>query len=361
MSLGDVDTPALVLDLDAFERNLARLPAAIRGSGARVRPHAKSHKCVEIARRQLHAGAIGICCQKVSEAEVFVEGGVVDVLITNEVVGRAKVRRLAQLAQRARIGVCADDAGNVAELSAAAEAAGVVLDVLVEINIGGNRCGVQPGDEAVQLALTVGNAPGLRFAGLHAYQGSAQHMRAVAQRRAASQLAASCARATRDALAAYRVACETITGGGTGTFFFDAASGIYNEVQPGSYIFMDADYLRNDWQDVPLFEPSLYVESAVMSAAAAGRVVVDAGLKALAVDSGLPVIRGSAGLTYAGASDEHGVIAVPEGVAAPRLGDRLQLLPGHCDPTVNLHDHIVAVRGGRVEEVWAVDARGALF
>jgi len=361
MLLGEIDTPALVLELDAFERNLELLPAIVRGSGARVRPHAKSHKCVEIARRQLRAGAVGICCQKVSEAEVFVDGGIGDVLVTNEVVGRPKIRRLAELAHRARIGVCVDDAGNVVELSAVAEATGVVLDTLVEINVGGNRCGVAPGEEAVQLALAVRNAPGLRFAGLHAYYGTAQHMRAVAQRRAASQLSAAHARDTRDALSRFGLPCETITGGGTGTFFFDATSGVFNELQPGSYVFMDADYQRNEWQDAPRFEASLFVHSMVMSAAAPGHVVVDAGLKALAVDSGLPLIRGGRGLSYAGASDEHGVVTVADGVAAPRLGERLQLVPGHCDPTVNLYDHMIVARNGRVEDIWPVAARGALW
>jgi D-serine deaminase-like pyridoxal phosphate-dependent protein len=359
--LEDIDTPALIVELEAFERNLERLQSAMRGSGARVRPHAKSHKCVEIARRQIKAGAVGICCQKVSEAEAFVDGGIRDVLITNEIVGPAKVRRLAQLAQRARVGVCVDDARNVTELSRAANAAGVVLDVLVEINVGGNRCGVAPGDDAVQLALAVKNAPFLRFGGLHAYHGSAQHLRGMGERRAASQAAAAHARATRDALARYDIACETITGGGTGTCFFDCGSRVYNEVQPGSYIFMDADYLRNEWQHLPMFEPSLYVLTSVMSTCTPGRVVVDAGLKALSVDSGMPIVRGSAGHVYSNPSDEHGIITPGPDVPPPGLRDKLKLLPGHCDPTVNLYDHIVAVRAGRAEAVWPIAARGAVW
>jgi len=359
--LAHLDTPALILEMAPFERNIERLQSAVRGSGARVRPHAKSHKCVEIARRQLKAGAIGICCQKVSEAEPFVEAGVRDVLITNEVIGEAKVRRLADLAQHARIGVCVDDARNVAELSVAAQHARVVLDVLVEIDVGGNRCGVSPGDEAVQLALAIKNTPHVRFGGLHAYHGRAQHMRTVAERSAAAQTAAAQARSTRDALARYGVACETITGGGTGTCFFDAGSRVYNEIQPGSYIFMDADYLRNEWQPMPEFEPSLFVLCGVMSATVPGRVIVDAGLKALAVDSGMPLVRGHGGLAYAGPSDEHGIVTVPAGTPAPALGDKLQLIPGHCDPTVNLYDRIIAVRDGKVEAVWAVSSRGALW
>ena len=361
MPIDEVDTPALLLDLDAFEANLATLHDAVRGSGARVRPHAKSHKCAEIARRQIAAGAIGICCQKVSEAEAFIDAGIRDVTVTHEVVGAQKLRRLAHLARRARISVCVDDPGNVAELSEAADRAGVVIDVLVEIDVGARRCGVPPGEAAVSLVRVVKAAPFLRFAGLHAYQGSAQHVRAVTERRQQAAFAADYAAVTRDALARYNIACETITGGGTGTYLFDAASRVYNELQPGSYIFMDADYRRNDWDDLAQFRQSLFVLTGVMSTSGAGHVVVDAGLKALAVDSGLPAVHGRAGLEYAKASDEHGVISVADRAVRPRLGERLWLVPGHCDPTVNLYDHIVAYRADRVEAIWPVVARGALW
>jgi 3-hydroxy-D-aspartate aldolase len=356
-----VDTPALILELDVFERNLERIHKVVRGSGARVRPHAKTHKCVEIARRQLQQGAVGICCQKVSEAAVFVDAGVRDILITNEIVGASKLERLAQLARRARIGVCVDNAENVNQLSVAAEAANVVIDVLVEIDVGGGRCGVAPGADAVQLALAVKNARHLRFAGLHAYNGAAQHQRAVTERRAASQYAANQARLTRDALARQGIPCETITGGGTGTYTFDAASRVYNEIQPGSYVFMDVDYGRNDWQDLPRFESSLFVLTTVMSAPAGGRVVVDAGLKALSIDSGMPLVHEMSGLSYVRPSDEHGIVTVEAGFTAPAVGDKLRLVPGHCDPTVNLYDHIVAVRHDKVEAVWPVAARGAVW
>ena len=359
MPVDEVDTPALLLDLDAFEANLHALHDAVRGLGARVRPHAKSHKCAEIARRQIAAGAIGICCQKVSEAEAFVDAGIRDVAVTNEIVGAAKLRRLAQLARRARISVCVDDPVNVVDLSHAADAAGVVIDVLVEIDVGSRRCGVLPGAAAAQLVRAVKNAPYLRFAGIHAYHGSAQHVRDAAERAAQAATAASYAAATRDAIAQYSIACETITGGGTGTCLSDARSGVYNELQPGSYIFMDADYARNDWSGMPHFRQSLFVLAGVMSATAADRVVVDAGLKALAFDSGLPLVADRPGLEYVKASDEHGVIAVSAGAMRPVPGDRLRLVPGHCDPTVNLHDHIVAFRGNVVEAVWPVVARGA--
>ena len=359
-SIAEIDTPALVLDLDAFERNLATMTQAVRGSGARLRPHAKSHKCPEIAKRQIKAGAVGICCQKVSEAEAFIDAGVRDVLVTNEIVGAAKIRRLAGLARRARIAVCVDDARNVQELAAAAIEAGVVIDVLIEINVGADRCGVLPGEPALALARVIKSVPILRFAGLHAYQGSAQHLRSVAERRGAIERAAAAARTTKELLGNAGIACETITGAGTGSFMFEAASTVYNELQPGSYIFMDADYNANAWEGLPQFEQSLFVFTSVMSTPTPNRIVVDAGLKASSIDSGMPVIAGAPGLEYIKASDEHGVVRVADNARMPALGEQLRLIPGHCDPTVNLYDWMICIRDQRVETVWPISARGAL-
>jgi 3-hydroxy-D-aspartate aldolase len=361
MRLDDVDTPALLVDLDAFERNLTTMREATRGSGARLRPHAKSHKTPEIARRQIAMGAVGICCQKVSEAECFVDAGVRDVLIANEVIGAQKVKRVAQLARRARVAVCVDDPQGVAELSGAADAAGVVIDVLVELDVGANRCGVAPGDLAVQLARAVKGAPYLRFAGLQAYHGAAQHVRSAHERELAIERAIGLTKMTRDSLARFNIACETITGAGTGSFLFEARSRVFNELQPGSYVFMDADYGRNEWVGFPRFEQSLFVLATVMSAPTPERVVVDAGLKAFAFDSGMPLVVGWPGLDYTRPSDEHGVINVAPGARAPKLGDKIKLVPGHCDPTVNLYDHIVAMRADKVEAIWQVSARGALW
>ncbi|MCL4800570.1 MAG: DSD1 family PLP-dependent enzyme [Burkholderiales bacterium] len=354
-----VDTPALVIELDAFERNMQRMTFAVRGAGVRLRPHAKSHKCPEIALRQVAAGAVGVCCQKTSEAEAMVDGGVRDVFVSNEVVGAAKLARLARLAQRARVSVCVDDAGNVAELERAARAAGAEIRVLVEINVGANRCGVEPGAPALALARAVAGAGHLRFAGLHAYHGAAQHLRKVSDRQAAIALATRKARAAKSLIESGGIPVETVTGAGTGTFPFEAASGVFNEIQPGSYVFMDADYGANEWTGFPEFEQSLFVLATVMSVPAADRAVVDAGLKASSVDSGLPQVAGRRGVEYVAASDEHGVLRIARGADAPRLGEKLRLVPGHCDPTVNLHDWIVGVRGGRVEALWSVAARGA--
>jgi D-serine deaminase-like pyridoxal phosphate-dependent protein len=360
-SVADADTPALLLDLDAFDANVAAMARFARDAGMRLRPHAKSHKCAEIALRQIAAGAVGVCCQKVSEAEALVAGGVPDVMVSNEVVGAAKLARLAALAARARVSVCADDAGNVAELDAAARAAGTRLAVFVEVDVGARRCGVAPGEPALALARAIASAANLSFAGLHAYHGSAQHLRGVGERSAAIAQAAAEAEATRGLIERAGIGCPLVTGAGTGTFAFEAASRVYGELQPGSYVFMDADYARNDWEGLPRFAQSLFILTTVMSAPTPDRVVVDAGLKAHSVDSGMPLVHGREGLEYAKASDEHGVVTVAAGAARPALGDKLRLVPGHCDPTVNLYDWIVAYRGRTVEAVWPIAARGAFY
>ena len=360
MTLAQVDTPALLVDLDAFEANVATLRRRLEAAGVRLRAHAKTHKSVDIARYQIeHGGACGICCQKVSEAEVFVAGGIDDVLVSNQVVAPAKIERLAVLAGQARILVCVDDAGNVDELSAAAVRHGGRLECLVEIDCGANRCGVAPGAAAVALARRIEAAPGLVFAGLQAYQGSAQHIRDYAERGAAIEAAARMTGATVAALQAAGLDCAIVAGAGTGSYPFEAASGIYNEMQCGSYIFMDADYQRvrdADGNFLAEFANSLFVLSGVMSVARPGHAVCDAGLKVMSAESGLPRVFAADDIEYIGISDEHGVLADP--ADRLRLNDRLRLIPGHCDPTCNLHDWIVALRGDRVEALWPVGARG---
>jgi len=360
-AIANIETPALLLDLDAFDRNLQRMVAALKGSGMRLRAHAKSHKCPEIALRQVEMGAVGICCQKVSEAAVFVDAGIPDVLLTNQIASLAKARRLANLAHKARIGVLVDHAQQVLWLQQAATDAGVSLDVYVEIDVGSARCGVAPGDEAVTLALQVDRAKPLRFAGLQCYQGAAQHMREPAQRKAAIAQASQWARMTRDAIVAKGVACERITGAGTGTFWLERDSGVFNEIQAGSYIFMDRDYRDNQaGPDDCAFEHALFVQTTVMSQTQLGKAIVDAGLKASSVDSGLPAVWQRPDLKFAKASDEHGVLELtPQSPLA--LGDVLWLVPGHCDPTVNLYDELIGVRHGRVESIWPISARGALL
>ncbi|MBI4083496.1 MAG: DSD1 family PLP-dependent enzyme [Candidatus Lambdaproteobacteria bacterium] len=364
MPLAEVDTPALLIELDAFERNLSRMAQAIAPHPVRLRAHAKTHKCPTIARRQIALGAVGVCCQKVGEAEALVAGGVEDVLVTNEIVGEPKLRRLAALARQARIGVCVDDAENVAALGRAAQAFGAELRVLVEVNVGADRCGVEPGAPALALARRVTQAPGLRFDGLQVYHGSAQHLRSHEERRRAIEAASAKARDTQALLEREGIACPTITGAGTGTFRFEAAGGLYTELQAGSYIFMDADYGKNRGEDggpVRDFEHSLFVYATVMSHTAPERAVVDAGLKALSVDSGMPLVFGLEGVEYARASDEHGKLVLAPAHSPLRVGQKLRLIPGHCDPTVNLYDWFVCTRNDRVEALWPITARGALL
>ena len=363
MPLEEVDTPALLVELDAFERNLKRMVDAVADTGARLRPHAKTHKCAVIARRQMALGAVGVCCQKVGEAEALVDGGVDNVLVSNEIVGRRKLDRLAALNRRAWVAVCVDEPGNVDDLAAAADRFDATLTVLVEIDCGAGRCGVPPGEPALALARRVADAPGLSFGGLQAYQGRAQHIRAHADRRRAIDAAVAMTRDTVALLDRHGLACDIVGGAGTGTFAFEAASGVYNELQAGSYVFMDADYGRNLGEAGGAFddfENSLFVYATVMSRPARDRAYLDAGLKAFAVDSGMPVLADVTGATVTRASDEHGVVAIAEPDADISVGDKLRLIPGHCDPTVNLYDWFVGIRGGRVECLWPIAARGAL-
>jgi len=358
--LSAVDSPALLVDLAAFDRNIATMAAFARDRGIRLRAHGKSHKCGAIARLQQAAGAIGLCCQKVSEAEAFIAAGVTDVLVSNEVIDNAKLRRLAHLAGQARIGICVDSLLGLERLAEAAQEAEAPIDVYVEIDVGATRCGVQSDAEALILIERIAAHSRLRYAGIQAYQGQAQHLRQPAQRQAAIDVAIRRVTALRDALSRQQTAIGIVTGAGTGTFYLEAASGVYDEIQPGSYIFMDRDYRDNHWAaEAPRFEHSLTLLTTVISARRE-YVVVDAGHKAHAIDSGMPAVFGRPDLTYGNPSDEHGVIHCADGGALPELGDRLQLIPGHCDPTVNLHDWLIAHRDGAVVDVWAVEARGAL-
>lgn len=358
-----VDTPALVIDLDAMERNLAAMAAFTAARGVRLRPHAKMHKCAAIARLQIAAGAVGVCVQKTAEAEALAAAGIDDVFLSNEVVDPAKLERVAALAGRIRLAIAVDCEEGIDRLAEAMRRAGTRIDVFVEVDVGQGRCGVPP-SRAGALAERVAGHVGLRFAGLQAYHGSAQHLPTAEVRRAASR---SAARLAEEAVASVRAAgldCPLVTGSGTGTFAFDAEAGPWGEWQAGSYLFMDREYadLAPAGSGAPRFEHALFVKSQVMSRAA-GHVVVDAGLKAYATDAGPPRVEGGA-LAFRGASDEHAVLLPVGDAPLPSLGATVWLIPGHCDPTVNLHDRCVAVRGGlahgTVEATWPIDARGAL-
>jgi D-serine deaminase-like pyridoxal phosphate-dependent protein len=363
LSAGDpvsaIETPALIIDLDALDANIARMARYAEARRIRLRPHFKTHKCLEIARRQIAAGAVGLCCQKLSEAEILVSGGIRDVLVTNEVLAPVKLDRLMRLTDGAHIGVCVDSVAGVEALLACRPAASLI-DVYIELDAGAGRCGVDDHANALDLARLVADQRHLRFAGIHAYHGRAQHLRTAGERAAAITQASRRVQALQDLLAYHDLRAPIVTGGGTGTFTLEATSGCYDEIQPGSYVFMDRDYADNDRDEaVPPFAHSLFILCMVQSRRST-HVVVDAGHKAHTIDSGMPVIAGHPGLIYQRPSDEHGVILASEGMSLPNLGEVLRLIPGHCDPTVNLYDWFICIQDGEVVDIWPVDARGAI-
>ena len=363
MSIDEVSTPSLIIDLDAFEKNVKIMRDFNIKAGVRHRAHAKTHKSADIALYQIeHGDACGVCCQKVAEAEALVEGGIKDVLVSNQVVDPKKIDRLAQLANKARVIVCVDDLGNVDDLSAAATKHNVTVECLVEIDCGAGRCGVQWGDPVVAIAKKIDGSSGLVFSGIQAYQGAAQHIHDFEERKAKIDIAVKQVSDTLDMLKAEGLECDIIGGAGTGSYYFEGSSGIYNEMQCGSYIFMDADYQRVKNQSGGLiseFENSLFILTSVMSKTKTDKAICDAGLKAQSVDSGLPTIFGRDDIEYIKCADEHGVIADPNNTL--KLNDRLKLVPGHCDPTCNVYDWYVGVRGGKVECLWPITARGMAF
>ena len=366
MDEADIQTPCLVLDLDALERNIKKMGDYAAAHGMRHRVHGKMHKSVDVAKLQERlGGAVGVCCQKVSEAEVFARGGIKDVLVSNQVRDPHKIDRLARLPKLgARTIVCVDDAANVADLSAAAVTHGTEIDCFVEIDCGAGRCGVTTTPAVVEIAEAIEAAPNLRFAGLQAYQGAMQHIDSYEERQGKTQIAIDMVKDAVSGLEAVGLTPELVSGGGTGSYYFESNSGVFNELQCGSYAFMDADYgriLDKDGQriDTGEWENALFILTSVMSHAKADKAICDAGLKAQSVDSGLPVIHGRSDVEYVKCSDEHGVIADPDGVL--KVNDKLKLVPGHCDPTCNVHDWYVGVRNGKVETVWPVSARGKAY
>lgn len=366
MDEADIQTPALVLDLDALERNIKKMGDYAKAHGMRHRVHGKMHKSVDVAKLQEDlGGAVGVCCQKVSEAEVFARGGIKDVLVSNQVRDPRKIDRLARLPKLgARTLCCVDDLANVADLSEAAQKHGTQIEVLVEIDCGAGRCGVNTTPAVIEIAKALDAAPGLKFAGIQAYQGAMQHMDSYDDRKARIAVAVAMVKDAVDGLKAEGLECDIVGGGGTGSYYFESDSGVYNELQCGSYAFMDADYGRildkdGNRIDRGEWENAFFLLTQVMSHTKADKAICDAGLKAQSVDSGLPVIFGRDGVEYIKCSDEHGVISDPKGVL--KVGDKLRLVPGHCDPTANVHDWYVGVRNGKVETVWPVSARGKAY
>ena len=366
MDAADIQTPCLVLDLDALERNIKKMGDYAKDHGMRHRVHGKMHKSVDVAKLQERlGGAVGVCCQKVSEAEVFARGGIKDILVSNQVRDPQKIDRLARLPKYGcRTIVCVDDLNNVADLSAAAKKHGTELEVFVEIDCGAGRCGVSTTQDVVAIARAVDAADNLKFSGIQAYQGAMQHMDKYEDRKAKLDIAIDMVKDAVQGLKSVGLEPELVSGGGTGSYYFESNSGVYNELQCGSYAFMDADYGRILDQsgkriDQGEWENAMFILTQVMSHTKADKAICDAGLKAQSIDSGLPVVYGRTDVKYIKCSDEHGVIEDPNG--ALKIGEKLKLVPGHCDPTANVHDWYVGVRGGKVESVWPVSARGRAY
>ena len=366
MSEDDIQTPCLVLDLDALERNIKKMGDYAAAHGMRHRVHGKMHKSVDVAKLQeTLGGACGVCCQKVSEAEVFARGGIRDVLVSNQVRHPAKIDRLARIPKYgARAICCVDDVTNVADLSEAAVRHGTQIECLVEIDCGAGRCGVTTTHAVVEIATAIDAAEGLKFAGLQAYQGAMQHLDSYEERKEKIGIAVAMVKDAVDTLRTKGLECDIVGGGGTGSYYFESNSGVYNELQCGSYAFMDADYgriLDKDGKriDQGEWENAMFILTSVMSHAKADKAIVDAGLKVQSVDSGLPVIYGRDDVEYVKCSDEHGVVMDTAGIL--KINDKLKLVPGHCDPTANVHDWYVGVRNGKVECVWPISARGHAY
>lgn len=352
-------TPMLVVRRSMLEANLAAMQAACDAAGVALRAHGKMHKCSTLGRRQVELGAVGLCCQTVGEAETFAASGIADVLVTSPPPAWGAARLATLAAGGATVGVVTDSLAQVQRLSEAATAAGASLDVLVDIDLGTHRTGVQPA-EVVAMAMSIEALPGLRWRGLQAYLGHAQHMADVAARRETALTAQQTLRGVLNDLRLAGLTPKVVTGAGTGTYAVDLAGGVFTEIQAGSYAFMDVQYEDCGAPDGEpwLFQPSLFLAASVVSARQSGHVTCDAGLKAHSVDGPPARVEGLDDFRWRAMGDEHGAIIAPKGVNdLPPEGSIVWLQPGHCDPTVNLHDALCVVDEDGSHELWPIDAR----
>jgi D-serine deaminase-like pyridoxal phosphate-dependent protein len=353
MTISDIPTPELIVYVPAMERNIRTMSEYFAAGTCKLRPHFKAHKTPEIARRQIAAGSCtGLTCATVGEAEVAAAVSN-DILIANEIVDREKCRRAAALARRVAVTVAVDSAAGLDRLSEAAAEAGVTLGVLVDVNVGQNRCGVAPGEEAVALGRRAIGMPGLKLRGVMGYEGHAVVIHNRAERESAVRRSMDQLASTARMFAAAGLPADLVSGGGTGSYDISSKVDLINEIQAGSYALMDSDYGS---LAMP-FEQALFVLGTVVSRPVPGRCVIDAGHKACAKDHGNPSVKGMSDATVLALNDEHAIIEVSP--ASPvRIGDRLALVPSHIDPTMNLHDVVYAVEDEKVVGVWPVAARG---
>jgi len=356
--LSELMTPALVLDLDAFEQNISAYQQLINAHGLKARPHAKSHKCAEIARRQIAAGSVGISTATLHEAEALAEKGITDILITTPIVGLAKRKRLLQLLECGIVLTIVVD--NPEQMPSPSDSH--VLNILIDIDLGMGRTGVRDVDSALRLIDTASNTKGLSWRGLQAYSGKVQHIADFAER---STTYSAQLRLLFDLIIALDkrgLKSTTVSGGGTGTLAIDCREGILTEHQAGSYIFMDVEYNAVTLGGNAAFATSLFVHSTVVSNNVPGQATIDAGLKSLATDGPLPKVSAGApdGTTYAFFGDEHGLLTFPEVTYQLPVGSIVRLETPHCDPTVNLHDYLHVAQGDTLIDIWRIDGRGVL-
>lgn len=358
----ELDTPALCVDLDALEANLATLQQTVVRNGIASRPHAKTHKCPAIARLQIENGSVGICTAKVGEAVAMYEHGIDEILMTTINATLFKITRAMNLRRQCSGFIQATDTpGNARDLSAAAEALGIVADVVVDIDSGGHRTGVTPGQPALELAQLVDQLPGLRLQGMLCYDGGSQHVKGFDTRRARTLERLVPATETYDLMQRSGLNTGIFSGGGTGTYNIDHETRGLTDIQVGSYVFMDAQYLAIGGSGSDLysdFDTSLTILTTVLNAQYEGRVTTDAGAKACTINQPWPIVKGETGMSYTSGSDEFGTLRYDDPSRTYKLGDKLELIVSHCDPVVNLYDQMYAVRNDRVEAVWRIAARG---
>lgn len=358
-----LDTPALVLDLDAFDANVATMASLAKSRSISLRPHAKTHKSASIARRQIEAGAIGQCCAKLGEAEALAAAGLPGLLITSAMPDRAKIERLVALAGRVTdLGVVVETVANARDLGAAAAAAGRSLDVLVDVDVGTHRFGVTSAEAAIEIAREIATCPALRFRGLQGYAGHCQSIADYVQRRTASMAALAVLRRVRDALVEAGFPCPIVTGSGTGTHDFDHEAGLLTELQVGSYIFSDVIYdgvaLTPD--GARRLRNALFVHTRIVSAQHSGFATSDAGSKSFTMDGPAPVIHRGAppGAIYDRFGDEFGKVVWTDPADQLPVGSLIVCIVPHCDPNVNLFDAYHCVRGDQLVDIWPIEARG---
>ena len=349
----EIDTPALLINYEALDRNISRMAGYFKRGDVKLRPHSKTHKNVQIARKQIAAGAVGITCAKLGEAEALADGGIDDILIANQIVGPIKIARLVQLAQRIRVAVAVDDPVNVRALSQAASAAGLTIHCLVEVNVGMNRCGVEPGEPALRLAEQVAQSEGLVFGGIQAYEGHLVNLMPLQERAARVRVDVQKAVDSRRLIEKHGIAVPVVSGAGTGSFKITMGIDGVNEIQAGSYATMDGKYKQVGAE----FEYALTILVTVISRPSAEIAVIDAGLKGMTSEFGLPTVLVE-GATLMGLSEEHGKMTLSGAARDLKAGDKIEILPSHGCTTINLYENFHVMEDDRLKDIWKIVGRG---